>query len=42
MLTSDSGQPDRSRRVDKMKKESTPEYGSEKLKDTEIKDINFL
>ena len=42
MLASDSGQPDRSRRVDKMTKELTPEYGSEKLKDTEIKDINFL
>ena len=41
MLASDSGKPDRSRRVDKMTKESTPEYGSEKLKDTEIKDNNF-
>ena len=31
MLASDSGKPDRSRRVDEMTKELTPEYGSEKL-----------
>ena len=42
MLASDSGQPDQSRRMNKMTKESTPEYESEKLKDTEIKNINFL